>query len=318
MSQSQESPRGQSASKQRPAVESARLIADFIRDHGYLPTQHTPPTGEQKRLAQSLSYLRKLKAKDSLPKDAEAILNQAHLDWTSRAKNDNTKLRGKADALWQQRTDEFIAWVTEHDRFPKRHADDPTEKFLADWLRGQRSNAQRGRFPERAAVLDERMPEWRTTLGYPSSPYTTTAAQRIASYVEEHGCLPSLVDTNGDSELERLVKTLVYLRLKKRKGRLPEKAASILDAASPGWLDGITDGAEQHWENRATELVHWVRKNKGFPHPSAGDRHERKLGGWLNRQRAHAKRNQYPHRIKKLNRRLPGWEQSPRPRKLWG
>lgn len=306
------------SSENRTSVESAQLIAAFFHEHGYLPTQHTPTTGEHKRLAQSLSYLRRLKAKDSLPHDAEVILDKAHPNWASRAKHDNTKLRGKADAIWQQRTDEFIAWVSQHDRFPRRHADDPTERFLADWLRGQRSNAQRGRFPERAAALDERIPEWRTTLGYPSSPYTTTAAQRIASYIEEHGCLPSLAVANNDSELESLVKTLVYLRHKKRRGRLPEKASSILDAASPGWLDGIADAAEQHWENKATELVHWVMENKKFPHPSAGDRHERKLGAWLNRQRAHAKRNQYPHRFKKLNRRLPGWEHSPRPRKLWG
>lgn len=211
-----------------------------------------------------------------------------------------------------------MAWVSQHGRFPKRHADNPTEEFLARWLRDQRSNTRRGRRPDRAAVLDERIPEWRTTLAYQSSPYTTAAARRVASYVEEHGCLPSLVDANSDIELERLVKTLVYLRLKKRRGRLPEEASELLDAASPGWLDGIADGAEQHWANRATELVHWVRKNNRFPHPSAGDRHERKLGGWLNRQRAHARQNQYPHRIKKLTSRLPGWEQSPRPRKLWG
>lgn len=277
-------------SKNRTAVESAKLIAAFFHEHGYLPSQNVPPSGEQRRLADALNRFRKLRAQGTLPAAVAVILGQAHPDWTARPDLSKPQPYGtgpveKADEIWRGRVEEFAAWVAHHGRFPARYAEDPQERFLSRWLAGQRYDSGRGRFPDRAATLDEQIPEWRTKKA-------PTKA--------------------------KLANPLLVLRHGNRTNPQPEKSLPVVDAAAPDRLDGIAVAAERHWEKRATELVHWVRTNGRFPHSSAGDRYERSLGGWLNRQRAHERKNEYPHRTKELDKRLPGWEQSPRPRKLWG
>lgn len=265
-----------------------------------MPTQNTPPSGEQKRLAQALSRLRKLNNAGKIPDAAARILDEAHPGWGVRA--DPT---GK---LWRSRVDELVAWVGRHDRFPQRQASDTTEHSLAEWVGRYRVYARRGRAPGRTSELDERVPGWRTPPSTRRS--SNESAQLIAAYVRETGSLPSLAAPAG-GERERLAKALILLRFMKRRGRLPEPAGKILDEACPGWLDGLTISGERQWQNRFNELFAWVLKYGRNPHPSAGDRTERALGGWVQRQRAQAKQGQHPHRIKELNNRLSGWDRSP-------
>lgn len=262
-----------------------------------MPTQNTPPSREQKRLAQALIRLRKLNSAGNLPDAAARVLDDAHPGWRVRADNS-----GK---LWRSRIDELVAWVGQHNRFPRRHADDATERSLADWVGRHRVYARRGRAPGRIYELDRRVPGWRTPFSGRRS--YTESAQLVAAYVRENGSLPSLVAPLG-GEREPLAKALILLRFLKRRGKLPESAGQILDEACPGWLDGIALGGERQWQSRANELVAWVRQHGRNPHPSAGDRVERALGGWVQRQRAQVKQGQHPHRTEELNNRLPGWD----------
>lgn len=286
----------------RTAEQSAQLIAKFYKDHGYLPTQHTPSSGEHKRLALALERLRRLKAARTLPEDAARILDQAYPKWTARADH--------AGERWQRTAEDFIAWVTQNGRFPSASSDDEAERFLSRWLFRQRYDARRERFPARVRELDARLPEWRETFSEQERHSYVESAQQIAAYVQEHGTLPAPNGKSG-SEAERLAGILLVLRNQQRRGLLAKEAIQTLDAAFPGWLDGITLNVERHWQKRATDFIEWVKENGRHPHRSASDPKERALAGWIARQRVHAKKRQYPHRIRELNARLPEWNCPP-------
>lgn len=300
MSSARTSKRPKSRDK-RSAEETARLIAEFYKDNGYLPTQHTPPSGEHKRLALALHRFRRLHAAGNLPEAAARILEQAHPDWTARADH--------ATELWHSRADEFIAWVQQRGRFPRPSADDPTERFLSKWLHRQRNDARQERFPARVEELDTRLPEWRETFSdQDRQPYVESARQ-IAAYVQRHGSLPA-PDGQSGSEAERLAGVLIVLRNQKRRGLLAKEAIQALDAAFPGWMDGNALNVERRWQKRATEFIEWIKKNGRHPHRAAWDPTERALAGWLARQKVHAKKGEYPARIKELKTRMPGWDRS--------
>lgn len=286
----------------RTAEQSAQLIAKFYKDHGYLPTQRTPSSGEHKRLALALERLRRLKAAGDLPEDAARILDQAYPKWTARADH--------AGERWQRTAEDFIAWVKQNGRFPRASSDDEAERFLSRWLFRQRYDARQERFPARVRELDARLPEWRETFSEQERRSYVESAQQIAAYVQEHGTLPA-PDGKSGSESERLAGVLLVLRNQQRRGLLAKDAIQTLDEAFPGWLDGITLNVERHWQKRATDFIEWVKENGRHPHRSAWDPKERALAGWVARQRVHAKKRQYPHRIRELNARLPEWNCPP-------
>lgn len=222
------------------------MIVQFYKDHGYLPTQHTPSSGDHKRLALALERLRRLKAAGTLPEDAARILDQAHPHWTGRADH--------ATERWQRTAEDFIAWVKQNGRFPSAASDDPSERFLSRWLFRQRYDARRERFPARVRELDTRLPEWRETFSDQQRQSYLESAQEVASYVTEQGTLPT-PDGQSGSEAQRLAGVLWVLRNQKRNGHLSKEAIQTLDEAFPGWLDGITLNAERHWQKRATEFI---------------------------------------------------------------
>lgn len=288
--------------QKRTAEQSAQLIAKFYKDHGYLPTQRTPSSGEHKRLALALERLRRLKAAGALPEEAARVLDQAHPHWTGRANH--------ATERWQRTAEDFIAWVKQTGRFPSATSDDAAERFLSRWLFRQRYDARRDRFPARVRELDTRLPEWRETFSDQQRQSYLESAQQVAAYVREHGTLPA-PDGQSGSEAERLSEVLWVLRNQNKNCRLSKEAIQTLDAAFPGWLDGVTLNVERHWQSRATEFIEWVKENGRHPHRSAWDPKERALAGWVARQRVHAKKRQYPHRIRELNARLPEWNCPP-------
>ncbi|NQD89068.1 hypothetical protein HP499_14825 [Paenarthrobacter sp. CM16] len=287
--------------EQRTAVESAQLIAAFYKDNGYLPTRHTPASGEHKRLASALERLRRLEAGGTLPEDAARILYSAHPHWMDRSEH--------ATERWQRTAQDFISWVQGNGRFPSQTAEDASERFLGRWLVRQREDARRERFPSRVRELDDRLPEWRETFIDQDRHSYIESAQLIAAHVQRHGTLPAPDEEN--SETARLAKVLLVLRNQKRRGLLAKEAVQTLDAAFPGWLDGITLNVERHWQKRAAEFIEWVQDNDRRPHRNAADPAERALAAWVARQRMHAKQGQYPARIKELNKRMPGWDRTP-------
>ncbi|MET4097579.1 hypothetical protein ABIB51_004535 [Arthrobacter sp. UYCu712] len=286
--------------KRRTSTESAQLIAAYVRENGSMPTQRTPPSGEQKRLAQALMGLRKLNRQGKLPDAAARILDDANPAWTARA--------NYTDKSWQARADEFVAWVIQHG-MPRRQATDLTERSLAEWLAEHRVHALNGRRPDRIKELNARLPGWRETPRKKNRSYSDSA-QLIAAYFRENGSMPTLIPPHS-GEQARLARTLSMLRTLNRQGKLPDEPRQILEEAHPGWVEGARISRERLWRARAEDLITWVTQHGRNPHWSAADSTERALASWVNRQRAHANHGRHPDRIKELNIRLPGWRRSP-------
>ncbi|WP_081626433.1 MULTISPECIES: Helicase associated domain protein [Microbacterium] len=69
------------------------------------------------------------------------------------------------DEHFRARVDALAAFAAATGRMPSRRAADPAEKSLGSWLKTQRQNAGAGRWLDRVATLDERVPTWRTPAG---------------------------------------------------------------------------------------------------------------------------------------------------------
>jgi len=62
---------------------------------------------------------------------------------------------------WKECLEDYVLFLTEHDRLPSQRAMDHGERKLHYWLRNQKASLRNGLLlPERVAVLDQRVPGW--------------------------------------------------------------------------------------------------------------------------------------------------------------
>lgn len=128
----------------------------FREQHGRYPTSKNPDH-EARRLARWLTDQRaRLKAGTLSNQKQEhmAVLP----DWEASQ-------RPRIDAeRWQQRLDQLIIFMAEHQRWPRhRNFDSENQRVLGVWLHSRRQEASRRTLPKnREAALDEAVPGWNT------------------------------------------------------------------------------------------------------------------------------------------------------------
>lgn len=136
------------------------------------------------------------------------------------------------------------------------------------------------------------------------------SAERIIAFYQKVGTLPQ-VTSGPNSGAGELYRALKRMRILQRQGRFDPEAASLLDAACPGWANGRAFGSVRLWQQRRDQLVEWTAKNGRLPHPSSGDETERSLASLVAAHRKHALHGRHPGRIKELNELVPGWAGTP-------
>lgn len=129
----------------------------------------------------------------------------------------------------------------------------------------------------------------------------------VAEFVRKHGTFPKRNGAGPDEALAQ--KALAKMRKQVRKGNLDPAACVIMDEqCPPGWTDGSTCRLERVWQLGLEGLILWMEAHQRPPHNASGDSTERRLAGWVIRNRRQKYREKYPERIKELDKKAPGWD----------
>ena len=229
------------------------------------------------------------------------------------------------DVRWQERLDEVVVFVEEHQRWPKQNAAALGERRVAFWVSAQRKAFQRGRMPSGRIVRLESMPGWswrpeRPTLTRPVSTRETADANwrarlgALAAFRVVQHRWPSL--TAAD-RAERLLAAWVNRQTRAyRDGKLRADRVNALEAVD-GWqwsscpADTLLN--RQRWEQNRSQVAAFVNANGWYPRRTTRDVDELPLARWCDSQRRkHAAGILTVERTAAIEA-LPGWEWQPRP-----
>lgn len=221
------------------------------------------------------------------------------------------------DQAWDATVDEIAAWRAQHGRWPRRVSDSVDERRLYRWLtnrrreaRGLGSGAAKFARDSRAALLDARLPGWRSET---NDARWVGQAAALAAFVTDRGSLPR--DTGRDDPESNLARWLAVQRtaLDGRNDTIRAREAH-LDTIAPGWrVPGLDE-----WAATLDKLCAFIADHGRPPRRYCNDPAETALYGWLARQREHRARGSAlfaaQRRGEQLDDRLPGWDDTGRRR----
>lgn len=275
----------------RPDDESwsatAARLEDFAIDHGRLPRDTAGAAEPERLLARWLRRQREAVRDDRLDDERRRQLDVAVPGWLD-----------PAASRWVRTARVFARWTAERGAAPSKHAADPVERRLGEWLAAQRRLEASGDLrTDRAAWLDRAAPAWRTR---PDAAWRARLDE-LAAFVEARG-LPRRARAAADDE-RRLAAWLAGQRAAARAGRLEVERRRLLDATIIGWHDD-----EREWRSLADRLAHHLADVGRFPSSRDADDDARALARWLQRQRRLAADGALDAgRERWLDRQLPGW-----------
>ncbi|MGX5697370.1 helicase associated domain-containing protein [Agromyces soli] len=173
----------------RPSDEtwsaSAGLLEDFCADHRRLPVDTAPADDLERRLARWLRRQREAASEDRLDDDCRRRLDAIAPGWFD-----------PVGARWTRMARATAAWTGRRGA-PSKHAADPAERRLGEWLAAQRRAAASGALrPERADWLDRSMPSWRRI---PDGAWRSRLDE-LRRFVAGRGRLPQRSAAAGDVE----------------------------------------------------------------------------------------------------------------------
>lgn len=266
---------------------SAGLLEDFCCEQGRLPVDAPPADDRERRLARWLRRQREAAADDRLDDDRRLRLDAVAPGWFD-----------PAGARWLRAARAAAAWIGRRGT-PSKHAADPNERRLGEWLAAQRRAEASGALrPERARWLDRSMPAWRQA---PDGAWRSRLDE-LRRFVASEGRLPQRRAVAGDHE-RRLAGWLADQRSAERAGRLAEPRRRLLDALVVGWSDD-----EREWRRSADRLARHLAEHGAFPAARDAAPEVAALARWVQRQRRLAEAGALaPARERWLDRQSAGW-----------
>lgn len=206
---------------------------------------------------------------------------------------------GRYGGDWERRVVELRSFVHTHEALPDRYSAAATERALAEWLRGRKSEALRNRLTaERRDVLDAIWPGWMTTR----TDSDMQIAMQVIEWIDAESRAPS---RGGDDADERRFAS--WLSGRRNRRRPSNDIDTMLDAKWPHWRDGRFFA----WSFVAQKVA-GVVKTKGLllKHDSE-DVDEAFAYCWLITQRRLVNDGKSPLSMDKkdwLDANIPGWQ----------
>ena len=270
---------------------SAIIVGDSAASAGRLPSSHAGAGAEERRHARWLRHQRELARAGALRRWRAEWLD-LHLPGWQRP----------LDRRWRAQAVGVASYRVEHGRLPSMNATDGDVRRLGNWLHAQRRLRRAGELESlRGMWLDLNLPGWDD----PTSEAWYSNAKACALRATAEGRLPS--GTTDTADEQRLAGWLRSQRSAARNDRLAPERLDWLDEAIPGW----DQPAVFAWLVTARELVAFRTTELRLPRARAtGDPAERRLGGWLARQRSQHAAGRLPElRAGWLNEHLSCWQE---------
>lgn len=263
--------------------------AAFVDRHGRLPARTSTADEAERRLAKWICAQREAGRHGRLTDERRTALDAHVPGWDG-------------GAAWRARAEQLAAFAAAHGRLPAVRESHPESRGLAVWLGRQRALANEGRLADgRERWLRLHVPGWRDHhLGG-----WIATAERLVAFRSEHGRLPTR--SAGAAPLEReLGVWLNNQRTAQRAGRLGADRLRWLDEQLPQW----DDSRFAAWLTRAFEVEEHTSGHGRLPHPRSTNPRSRRLGSWLETQRAAARAGRLAaNRLEWLDAHLTGWNE---------
>lgn len=270
---------------------SCRLEATiaFAVAIGRLPARSAEADGTERGLAIWLANQRAANRRGDLSADRVRQLGAALPGWAS-----------VRVTSWSANADALARFAGAHGRLPGLTEPDAEARRLAIWLGRQRTAANAGALaPERERALRLRVPGWRT---HHLSAWLATA-ERVARFHGDQGRLPTRRSDAPPLETELAV-WLNNQRSAAKAGRLAPERERWLDEQLPDWNDPRFSA----WLVRARAIVDHRDTAGHLPNGGSSDRLARRLGTWLEAQRAAQRAGSLEsRRAEWLDMHLAGW-----------
>ncbi len=270
--------------------ERLRSTVDFTLHHGRLPARSATAPRHERELAVWVSNQRAAERTGRLILERRRRLDLDLPGWHS----------GRASG-WHATAEAVARFHGDQGRLPGALEHDVEHRRLGAWLSRQRAAANEGRLSaERERWLRLHLPGWRT---HHLSAWLATA-ERVARFSGEHRRMPTRSASATPLERELGV-WLNNQRTAARADRLDPDRRRWLDEQLSGW----DDPRLATWITRGIAVVQVRGRTGRLPSPRAADPHTRRLGVWLETQRAaHRTGDLDPRRLAWLDTHLAGWE----------
>lgn len=206
------------------------------------------------------------------------------------------------EGVWDVALQKLVKQYNLMGRFPREDSDNLDEKRAAQWLRHQRAENKKGELlPERCEKLTSAIPGWEVGR---DEAWDSGLQELITQYMKL-GRLPT--QGSKDSDEQCAARWLNRQRQANKKGVLTIDHNTKLTAAIPEWIIG----RDEKWDEALQELVEQYKILKKCPTSDSCDPDQKKVGGWLSRQRQAKKRGTLTsEREVKLTTAIPEWYQS--------
>lgn len=171
---------------------------------------------------------------------------------------------------WEQALDAAADFISANGRFPEAIC--PEEAFLAEWMNRQREVSRRPLSEKRLALLDEKIPNWRT--GKPDRQFLQKVNEVLAFH-NKHGRYP--VISMLVPEERTIGNWLSDVRRRMGKGTLSDVRIAALNEMLPEW-DIVKDTG---WTLQLQAITNFIEANGTVPSSSSDDHREKQLGTTL-------------------------------------
>ena len=251
----------------------------FVEKKGRLP--HYTPGGDERRLFSWIQCnRRKYKGKEGNPLDSSQKVHLENLDCWEWSRD--------YDVWWYRNYEKLKAFLaTSGGVYPDRKAETKLERSLGHWVQNQRSNFQgtsknSKRYRELTAdkrIALEKLENW----SWDKNEYWDERYEELKNFLVKYGRLP-VGGCNDESE-SSIGKWCGYQRqLIRRKGyKYPDSKLSKLQDL-PLWRNEIIY-TEDDWQVDYSKLKIFVEETGRLPLTNSPRKEERKLAGWVSRQR---------------------------------
>jgi len=210
----------------------------------------------------------------------------------------STRMLRSIDGGWTSNYAATRAYMEEHGKTPSTENEDPVVISLGEWCQGQRSRKKRGVLSSERIVRLESIPGW--VWDYQQHVWDQ-AFRATIDYVDRCDELPHKNDSNP--AVKRLGLWVAAQCARQNRGVLiPERARRL--ESIPGWIWSMNQDV---WDEAFSLTMEYMSTWGKPPSMKSDNPNAKRIGRWINVQRAERSRGNLSPARTQLLESIPGW-----------